>query len=168
MKMCLKSCFEILVVRENQDRIETLEIRFVFLPSLYWRGAAGGQNLFTILQTENGRLVTSGEPLELTKAAQSSPHIMTNATKERWQLIVAGNSHLRGTEAPICWPDAISGEVFCLPGACIRDNTMRLPSPPLSAISHCCFFYSILHFSSRYFCTAMYFFPNVRLLSFAS
>lgn len=83
MKMCLKSCFEILVVRENQDRIETLEINFIFLPSLYWRGAAGGQNLFTILQTENGRLVTSGEPLELTKAAQSSPHIMTNATKER-------------------------------------------------------------------------------------
>lgn len=33
---------------------------------------------------------------------------------------------LRGTEAPICCSDNLSREVFCLPGACIRDIKKRI------------------------------------------
>lgn len=47
---------------------------------LLWQGTASGQNLFTALQTENERPVSSGEPLELNKTAQSSYRI---TTKER-------------------------------------------------------------------------------------
>lgn len=41
------------------------------------------QNCFTTLQTEKERLVTSGEMLELSKAAQSVPFITTRANKKR-------------------------------------------------------------------------------------
>ena len=43
-------------------------------------------------------------------------------------MIAVGDSLLRGTEAPICRPDALSREVCCFPGARIRDVTERLPS----------------------------------------
>jgi len=59
------------------------------------------QNRFTALQTEEEMLVTSGETLETSKAAQSAPHITTSTTKKRQQVAVVGDSLLRGTEAPV-------------------------------------------------------------------
>lgn len=41
---------------------------------------------------------------------------------------MTGDSPPRGTEAPVCRPDNLSGEVCCLPGARICDITRRLPS----------------------------------------
>jgi len=60
------------------------------------------QNHFTTLQTEEERPITSGETLELSKAAQSAPHITTSATKKRQWVIVVGNSSERygGTHLP--------------------------------------------------------------------
>jgi len=36
-------------------------------------------------------------------------------------VLVSGDSMLAGTEAPICCPDKLSGELCCLPGECVRD-----------------------------------------------
>lgn len=41
------------------------------------------QNCLTILHTEEERLVTSGETLELSKAAQYAPHTTTSTNKKR-------------------------------------------------------------------------------------
>ena len=38
-----------------------------------------------------------------------------------------GDSLLRGTEVPICWPDRESREVCCLPGAKVQDVAERVP-----------------------------------------
>lgn len=81
------------------------------------------QNCFTTLQTEEERPITSGGMLDLSKAARSAPLITTSTAKEKQQVIVAGGSLLRGTEAT--FP---SREVCCLLGACIMVVTERLPS----------------------------------------
>ena len=42
-------------------------------------------------------------------------------------MIVVGDSLLRGTEGPICWPDPTRREVCCLPQARVRDISRKLP-----------------------------------------
>ena len=42
-------------------------------------------------------------------------------------MIVVGDSLLRGTEGPICWPDPTCRKVCCLPGARVRDISRKLP-----------------------------------------
>jgi len=66
--------------------------------------------------------------LKPSKAARSAPHVTISATKKRQRMLVAGDSLLRGMEAPICRPDAFSREMCSLPGAHIEDVTKRLPS----------------------------------------
>lgn len=56
------------------------------------------QNHFIALQTEKESPVTSVETLELSKAVC----ITTRATKKRQQVVVVGDCHLGGTEAPTC------------------------------------------------------------------
>lgn len=65
-------------------------------------------------------------PVRLPRVRRSSPHLQTASTrKDRWVIIV-GESLLRGTEGPICWPDPTSREVRCLPG--VWDMSRKLPS----------------------------------------
>jgi len=64
--------------------------------------------------------------LEPSQASRSAPLLTSSVTKKRQWVTVAGNSLLRGTEAPICQPDALPRVVCCLPGAGIRDVTKRL------------------------------------------
>ncbi|XP_009459886.1 PREDICTED: cadherin-like protein 26 [Nipponia nippon] len=86
------------------------------------------QNRFSALQTEEEGPDTSGEPLELSKAARSALRVTTSATKKRRWVIVAGDSLLRDMETPICRPDALPRVVCCLLGARIRHVTERRPS----------------------------------------
>ena len=86
------------------------------------------QNHFTSLQTEEESPITSGETLEPSTAARSAPRKTANTTKKRRRVIAVGDSLPRHSQAPICRPDTLSREVCCLPGACIRDVTKKLPS----------------------------------------
>lgn len=47
--------------------------------------------------------------------------------KKKWWVLVVGNSQLRVTEAPVCWPDRESHEVYCLLGAKIWNIAKRVP-----------------------------------------
>ncbi|CAM4641847.1 unnamed protein product [Lepidochelys olivacea] len=51
----------------------------------------------------------------------------TTTPKRRRQVVVVGDSYLRGTESSICRPDRENQEVHCLPGARIHNVTERLP-----------------------------------------
>lgn len=82
------------------------------------------------------RLVTSGEMLELSYEAGSTPHITISTTKKRQWVIVAGNSLLRGTEVPIHCPDRLSRELYSLPGVCTKNAPLRLPSLTPSTDCH--------------------------------
>lgn len=62
--------------------------------------------------------MASAETVELGKAAQSAPLTATGGTKRTPQVVVASDSPMKGTEAPTCQPDTLSGEVCCLPAAC--------------------------------------------------
>lgn len=62
------------------------------------------------------------------KLTQPPTRIRSSATRKARNVLVIGDSLLRGTEAPICRPDDFSREVCCLPGARIRGVTERLPS----------------------------------------
>ncbi|KAM6037296.1 optineurin-like [Chlamydotis macqueenii] len=68
------------------------------------------QNRFTSLQTKEERPSTSGEMLELSKAAQPAPHITTSTTKRRPWVIVVDNSLLRG------WSCGLEGKLDYYPG----------------------------------------------------
>ena len=82
------------------------------------------------LVTSDGALpITSGEMLEPSKAAWSAPRIATRTTKKRQWVIVVSDSLLRGTEAPICWPDALSREVCCLLGGSYRGCHQETTKP---------------------------------------
>ncbi|KAK4806860.1 hypothetical protein QYF61_012581, partial [Mycteria americana] len=54
--------------------------------------------------------------------------IKTSAKKKQWQIMVIGDSLLRGKEASICKLDPLFMEVYCLPGARSRDVTRQLKS----------------------------------------
>jgi len=57
------------------------------------------QNHFASLQTEEEKPITSGETLELCKAARYAPQIKTSTTKKKQRVIVVGDSSAgyRGT-----------------------------------------------------------------------
>lgn len=54
----------------------------------------------------------SGQPISCKNTC-----IKTSIEKKQWQVMVIGDSLLRGTEAPICRPYHLFREVSCLPGA---------------------------------------------------
>ncbi|GAB0204581.1 hypothetical protein GRJ2_002923700 [Grus japonensis] len=57
------------------------------------------------------------------------PRVVTTPTKKKRRVIVIGDSHLKGTEGPICRADPPFREVLKgLPGACVKDITRKLPS----------------------------------------
>ena len=59
------------------------------------------QNHFVALPTEEETTVTSGETLELSKAAWSAPRVAAGITEEKRWAIAVGDSLLRGVEAPV-------------------------------------------------------------------
>ncbi|XP_009990030.1 PREDICTED: uncharacterized protein LOC104383543, partial [Tauraco erythrolophus] len=54
--------------------------------------------------------------------------IKTASTGKKRRVVVIGNSHLKGTEGPICRADPALREVCCLPGARVKDIARKLPS----------------------------------------
>lgn len=68
----------------------------------------------------------------LPRSERSTPHnktcIKTSAKKKQWWVMVIGDSPLCGMEWPVCRLDPLFREVCCLPGAWIRDVTIRLKS----------------------------------------
>ena len=56
----------------------------------------------------------------------SAPRLKTASSKKERRVIVVGDSHLRGTEGLICWPDPTRREVCCLPGTQVRDISRKL------------------------------------------
>ncbi|GAB0208855.1 hypothetical protein GRJ2_003351200 [Grus japonensis] len=56
------------------------------------------------------------------------PRVVTTPTKKKRRVIVVGDSHLKGTEGPICRADPPLGEVCCLPRAHVKDIARKLPS----------------------------------------
>ena len=65
-------------------------------------------------------------PPSVTKVRRSAPRLKTASSKKERRVIVVGDSLLRGTEGPICWPDPTCREVCCLPGAHIRDIARKV------------------------------------------
>ncbi|KAK4826058.1 hypothetical protein QYF61_004173 [Mycteria americana] len=62
------------------------------------------------------------------RSEERTSRINTTSTRKRRQVIVVGDSLLRGTEGPICWTDSPLREACCLPGARVKDITRVLPS----------------------------------------
>jgi len=71
--------------------------------------------------------VGEGPPRGSPRASQTAPCITTASAKKKRRVIVVDDSHLRGTEDPICRPDPSHREVCCLPGARVRDVAGKLP-----------------------------------------
>ena len=67
-------------------------------------------------------------PPSVTKVRRSAPCLKTASSKKERRVIVVGDSLLRGTEGPICWPDPTCRKVCCLFGARVRDISRKLPS----------------------------------------
>jgi len=63
----------------------------------------------------------------LPKVRRSAPCSKTASSKKERSVIVVGDSLLRGTEGPICWPDPTCRKVCCLSGARVRDISRKLP-----------------------------------------
>jgi len=59
--------------------------------------------------------------------SQSAPCITTAWAKKKKEIIIIGDSLLRGTEGPICRPDPAHREVCCLPRTRVRDVARKLP-----------------------------------------
>ena len=62
------------------------------------------------------------------RPGHSRKGIKTSSERNPRRVIVVGDSILRGVEGPICRPDPHHREVCCIPGACVKDLTRRLPS----------------------------------------
>ena len=58
------------------------------------------------------------------------PHIALKSCQQRkkQQVIVIGDSLLKGAEGPICRPDPLNREICCLLGAQIKDLRKKLPT----------------------------------------
>ena len=54
--------------------------------------------------------------------------VLKPVLKRTPEVIVVGDSILRGIEGPICRPDPLHREVCCLPGAHVKDLTAKLPA----------------------------------------
>jgi len=52
---------------------------------------------------------------------------MTALAKKKWRVIVIGDSLLKGTEGLIRPPDPRHREVYCFPGAWVREVARKLP-----------------------------------------
>ncbi|KFV15623.1 hypothetical protein N340_04099, partial [Tauraco erythrolophus] len=50
------------------------------------------------------------------------------STGKKRRVMVIGDSHLRGSEGPICWADPALREVCCLLGDWVKDVSRKLPS----------------------------------------
>ncbi|TRZ16813.1 hypothetical protein HGM15179_010322 [Zosterops borbonicus] len=87
------------------------------------------QNRYEALALENqlDNLKEHYLPSEPPFLDSSVRRISTSNTKKKRRAIVVGDSLLKGTEGPICRPDPSHREVCYLPGAWIKDITMRLP-----------------------------------------
>lgn len=73
---------------------------------------------------DNGLVLERGDHI---KKIQSRIWVMISAAKNRWRILVIGDSVLRGTEVPICLPNNLSIEVCCLLGTYIQDIEKRIP-----------------------------------------
>ncbi|XP_031408827.1 transcription factor SOX-5-like [Meleagris gallopavo] len=71
--------------------------------------------------------VEGGPPVRLPRVKQSTLCLKTASTQKDRRVVVIGDSLLRGTEGPICWPDPTRREVCCLPGEQVRDISRKLP-----------------------------------------
>ncbi|KFV04940.1 hypothetical protein N340_02425, partial [Tauraco erythrolophus] len=54
--------------------------------------------------------------------------IKTASTGKKGRVVVTSDSHLKGTEGPICRADPALREVCCLPGTRVKDIARKLPS----------------------------------------
>ncbi|KAK4832299.1 hypothetical protein QYF61_021698 [Mycteria americana] len=72
--------------------------------------------------------VNPSTPEEQPRPERHTPCITTTSTRKKRHVIIVEDSLLRGTEGPICRANPSHREVFCLPGARVRDITRKLPS----------------------------------------
>jgi len=59
--------------------------------------------------------------------SQSASRIMSAPTKKKRRVIVISYTLVKGTEGLICRPDPSHREVYCLPGARVRDIARKVP-----------------------------------------
>ncbi|GAB0178621.1 hypothetical protein GRJ2_000327400 [Grus japonensis] len=71
---------------------------------------------------------SQGTPEVTPRHKRPMPWVVTTPTKKKRRVIVVGDSHLKGTEGPICRADPPLREVCCLPGARVKDIARKLPS----------------------------------------
>lgn len=62
------------------------------------------------------------------RVSQIPPCLKTASAKNKASVIVIGDSLLKWTEGPICWPDPTQTEAWCLPQVQVRDVTRKLLS----------------------------------------
>lgn len=86
-------------------------------------------NRYWILEhrSQENERVDKGPSTELPRVNQSSPYIMPVSIKRKRKVVV-GNSLLRDTEGPVCWPDPSHREVCCFHGPCFRAVTRKFPA----------------------------------------
>ena len=79
------------------------------------------------LEGEVAENEVAGQPPSFSKERRSAPCLKTASSSKERRAIIVGDSLLKGTEGPICQPDAIQREVCCLPGVRVRDISRKLP-----------------------------------------
>jgi len=62
------------------------------------------------------------------RSERPTTSITTTSTRKKRQVIVVGDSLLKGTEGSICQEDPPFQKVSCLPGAWVKDIPRKLPS----------------------------------------
>ncbi|KAJ7408139.1 hypothetical protein BTVI_60719 [Pitangus sulphuratus] len=67
-------------------------------------------------------------PEDLPRPERPTPCIKTSSMRKQRQVVVVGDSLLRGTESPICWKDPPLREFCCLSEAWVKDIARKLPS----------------------------------------
>ena len=71
-------------------------------------------------------VLTAEDTYEQAPQGETVPAAHTRNHKKK-RVLVAGDSLLRGTEAPICQPDRESCDICCLPGDKVQDVPERMP-----------------------------------------
>lgn len=75
--------------------------------------------------------VVNGSELEKVnhiKMVHSGSQVVSSAAQKRRTVLISGDSILRGTVAPICFPNNLSGEICCLLGAVRQELEEQNPS----------------------------------------
>ncbi|XP_059573298.1 uncharacterized protein LOC132244815 [Alligator mississippiensis] len=77
--------------------------------------------------------VTEKDRANASGADDVTPHATwngqrTNTSRKKRQVLIIGDSILRGLEGPICRPDPMTWEVCFMPGAWVRDITESIPA----------------------------------------